>query len=303
MFDQLRDLYQVDWRIFMDATGTWLGGRNPYGPIGRWGAGAFAYPPTALPWLALFVPLGTLGFYVWTMLELAGWWMLIRRHARGQLQLLLWAPLLGNLVGGQSTLAVVLALWAATRASRRGFGWGIVLAWALTKPQVAILPVLWLLWQDRGTPSRLRLAGGIVVGTAALALPATLWHPGIWLEWLTSLQMYRGRILQMAPWQGWGSILLVMAAILWWRSRAGGWQWWLAAGLFPAVSTYAIVTLLPVLRPRANLRTIGGLGLAGILQGPMTPLTLPLILAGQLVAAGCLAGGVEYAPPHLAQTS
>ncbi len=181
MFEEIQKLFQIDWRIFMAGAEAWLGGRNPYATLSaEFSAGAFAYPPTALTWLALFVPLGALGFYIWTGLELLLWWLLIRKECRAQLLLLCWSPLILHLVEGQSSLMVVLVLWAATRAERRGWLWGLALAWALTKPQVAIVPLLWLLWQDRASALRWRLLGGLVLGTALLALPPTLISPGIW---------------------------------------------------------------------------------------------------------------------------
>src|SRR6185295_18048563 len=210
-----------------------------------------------------------------------------------QLLLLIWSPMILHLVEGQSSLAVVLVMWAATRAERRGWLWGLAMAWALTKPQVAIVPLLWLLWQDRASPLRWRLWGGIVLGTLLLALPPTLLSPDIWGDWLASLGSYRARILQMAAWQGPSVVLLALAAYLWYRNRKGGWQWWLAAGLFPQTSFYAIVALLPALRPRQNNWTLAGLGLAGVLQGPVNELVLPWILAGHMLAAWMVAGGPE----------
>ncbi len=290
MFDDLKELFQIDWRIFMAATQAWLGGDSPYGQISaEFTAGAFAYPPTALTWLALFVPLGALGFYVWTGLELLGWWLIIRKDLRSQLLLLLWAPMVLHLVEGQSTLAVILVMWAALRAERRGWLWGLAIAWAMTKPQASLLPLLWLLWQDRGASLRWRLWGGMLVGTLLLALPPTLINPGIWQDWLVSLGSYRGRIAQMAAWQGASVVVLALAAYLWYRSRLGNWHWWLTAGLFPHTSFYGIVALLPVLRPGQDKWTLGGLGLAGILQGPVTPVTLPWILAGHMLAGWMLA--------------
>jgi hypothetical protein len=194
-----------------------------------------------------------------------------------------------HIVLGQSTLPVILVLWAAYRAERRGWLWGLAIAWALTKPQAAILPTLWLLWQDRASPLRWQLLGGIAIGTLLLALPATLRDPQIWSEWLASLATYRGRVLQMAAWQWPGTVVLVLAGYLWWRSRIGGWQWWLTAAIFPHTSFYDTVVLLPVLRPRQNGWTLAGLALAGILQGPMNATTLPLILAGQLLAGWMIA--------------
>jgi hypothetical protein len=297
MFDEIAKLFQIDWRIFMAGATVWLQGGNPYGQLSaEFSAGAFAYPPTALPWLALFVPLGPLGYYIWTLLQLGLWWWIIRRDRQAQLLLLLWSPVTLHLVEGQSSLPVVLVLWAAARAERRGLLWGLALAWCLTKPQVAIVPLLWLLWRDRAAPERWRTLGGLALGTLLLALPPTLRNPSIWTDWLSSLGSYRGRILQMAAWQGPSAILLALAAYLWHRSGRGGWQWWLAAGMFPQTSFYAIVALLPALLPKRNNWTLAGLGLAGVLQGPVTPLTLPWILAGHMLAAWMVDGGPRPKP-------
>jgi hypothetical protein len=161
---------------------------------------------------------------------------------------------------------------------------------------VAIVPLLWLLWHDRASPLRWRLLGGILLGTALLALPPTLLNPSIWGQWLASLGSYRGRILQMAAWQGPSALLLALAGYLWYRSRRAGWQWWLAAAVFPQTSFYAIVALLPALRPRQSNWTLGGLGLAGVLQGPVNELVLPWLLAGHMLAAWMVAGGPKRDP-------
>src|SRR5688500_10323538 len=101
MFEKLQEIYQVDWHIFMADIEAWLAQRSPYGDLGPdMSAGAFSYPPTALSWLALFVPLGGLGFYLWTMLEVAGWWLLMRKEHRAQLSLIIWAPMVLHLVEG-----------------------------------------------------------------------------------------------------------------------------------------------------------------------------------------------------------
>jgi hypothetical protein len=303
MFDQIKQLYQADWLTFMEGTQEWLHGRSPYGVLsGGHAAGAFAYPPTALPWLAMFVQLGTVGFYVWTSLQLVAWWLLIRKSCRSQLLLLCWSPFILNLVEGQMTLAVVLALWAAYRAPRHGFLIGLALAWALSKPQVALIPLVWLLWQDRNSPVRWRLWGGIAFGTVLLALPATLLHPGIWSDWIASLRDNRQVDLKLAAWQLPGLVILVPAAYLWHRSRLDGWQWWLTAILFRQSSFYAIAPVLPVLRPRRSYWTLAGLGCAAIMQGPMTTISLPLILAGHMLAAWMIAGGPRSLSPTETRT-
>lgn len=293
----LLDLFQVDWRIFMAGAEAWMAGDSPYGALSaEFSAGAFAYPPPALTWLALFALLGPLGFYVWTGLQLGGWWWLIKDERPEQILLLCWSPVILHLVQGQSTLPVVLVIWAALRAERRGLLWGLALAWALSKPQVAIVPLAWLLWQDRASPTRLRLWGGIALGGLILALPPTLRDPGIWRDWLESLAAYRERILQLAAWQGPSAILLALAGYLWHRSGYGEWHWWAAATLFPQASFYALVALIPALRPRLGPWLIGGLALAAVLQGPMSPTLLPWILAGHALAAWMIAGGPRGLP-------
>jgi len=136
--------------------------------------------------------------------------------------------------------------------------------------------------------------GGIVVGTIVLALPPTIIDPHIWIDWLVSLGTYRGRILQVGAWQGTSMVVLLLAAYLWHRSGRGGWQWWLAAGLFPHTSYYSIVALLPALQPRQHYWTLGGLALAGLCVGPVTELTLSWILAGHMLAAWLINGGPAH---------
>lgn len=296
--DTWKQLFSIDWNIITIATHQWLHGGNPYGFLSpEFGKpGAFAYPPTALTWLSLFVPFGAAGFYIWTALQLGGWWLLIRRHFRSQLILLLWLPLVFHLLLGQTTLAVVLLLWAATLAKRRGFWWGMAVALALTKPQAALLPVLWLLWNDRHLSSRYMFWSGIVAGTVSLALPPTLKNPGIWIDWFQSLIDYRARTMQMVPWQGFGIPVLLAAFVLWYyrnrgRQAKAGWQWWLSAAIFPQTALYSSVVLLPLLRPQKNYWTIAGLGLASLLIGPATDITLPIILSGHILAAWFICGG------------
>jgi hypothetical protein len=289
----LGEIFQIDWHIFMEGARAWLAGRNPYGALNaEFGPGSFGYPPTALTWMGLFWLLGPLGYYVWTALTLGGWWLLIRRErAYSQLALLCWSPVILHLVLGQCSLPMVLLVWGAYSARRRGWLWGLALALAMTKPQVAILPVLWLLWLERRSPTRVQLWAGLVLGTVLLALPPTLRDPGIWQEWVGGLSAYRGRIAQVAAWQGPSALVLALAAYLWHRSGYGGWQWWLAAGIFPHSSFYGMVVLVPALRPRQNAWLIVGLVLAALFQGPMSLLVLPWILAIHMLAVWMVAGG------------
>jgi len=91
----------------------------------------------------------------------------------------------------------------------------------------------------------------------------------------------------------------VLAAYLWYRSRRGGWQWWLAAGAFPQTSYYCMVALMPALHPPQSRWSLAGLGLAALLSGSVAfelndgslVLLLPWILCGHLLAAWMIAGG------------
>jgi hypothetical protein len=70
--------------------------------------------------------------------------------------------------------------------------------------------------------------------------------------------------------------------------------------MFPQTSFYAMVALMPALRPRQNNWTLAGLGLAGILQGPVNELVLPWILAGHMLAAWMVDGGPAAGRARLA---
>ncbi len=302
MFDQLRLIFTVDWRIFQTATSVWWRGGNPYGVLSPEfdSPGLFAYPPTALTWLSVFLPLGAAGFWVWTGLLLGAWRLLSRRSGKNQNSLLIWSPVLVHFVLGQSTLAIVLAVWAVYLAPRRSWGCGLLLAFALTKPQAALLPVAWLLWCERRSPQMPRLGAGLILGTLLLALPPTVHNPRIWQEWIGSLGAYRQIIQQTAPWQGFGLLVLLPTAWLWWRQQRQAphqaplqsvWPWFLTAALFPQTGVYPAVVLLPALHPRRNYWTIAGLALASLLVAPITSLTLPLFLSGQILSGWLINGG------------
>ena len=292
---RLDEIFQVDWNTFMDGAGFFLAGRNPYEVFPP-------YPPTALTWMSLFVPLGAWGFWIFNALQLGVWWSLIKNRDRSQLVLLAWAPLAVHLLLGQVTLAIVLALWWVYRSPRRGLACGLAVAFAMTKPQVALIPVLYLLWHERASSHRAGLWGGMMLGTLLLGAIAAWREPLVWNWWLGSFAGFKGGLLHMAAWQGWGIIPLALAAWGWARrhpnARRAGWPWWIAAGCFQQGSFYAVAALLPVLRPAHNRWTLLGLGLAAVLQGPMSPATLPVILALHMVAAWLVAGGPAPANPR-----
>jgi hypothetical protein len=314
MPDGFHQLFQFDWRIFLTAIQKWLDGGNPYGALAPHTLpGAFAYPPTALTWLALWLPLGIWGFWLFSCVQIVAWFKLMRRAGRpSQGVLLAWSPVIVGLLLGQTTLAVVLILWWAFLVPRRGWVCGLLLALALTKPQTAILPVIWLLWHTRRDETRRALWGGLVTGTILLALPPTLHDPGIWQDWIVSISHYRARTTQSFPWEGWGGLILLLSAWLWHRQMQRSdsvasktprplesiWPWWLAMGLFPHGSLYPAVMLLPIMRPATNYWSLSGLLVSALLIGPSTGVILPIILAGHILAAWMINGGPRAAPIH-----
>jgi hypothetical protein len=296
----LGELFQCDWNIFMAATRHWLAGGNPYGALSSSDLpGAFAYPPTSLTWLSAFVPTGQCGYWLWSAGQVAAWaWMMRRTGRATQAVLLAWSPLFIGLLMGQTTLIATLLLWFVYTARQRGWLCGFLLALVLTKPQTALLPVLWLLWNTRRDEKHISLWSGIVIGTILLALPPTLRDPGIWSDWIASLSAYGKRNQQSFPWEGFGLLILLPAAWLWLRKTRvpekpleNIWPWWLTMALFPQASPYPAVVLLPIMRPSTNYWGICGLALSAMLIGPASSFFTPIILSGQILAAWMINGG------------
>jgi hypothetical protein len=314
MFEQLGWLLSRDYRNFMAAASAWQDGRSPYGDLSpEFAAGLFPYPPTFLTWTSTFLPLGPLGFALWTVLTLALWAHAMKRSGRAQWPLLAWSPVLVHLLLGQSTLPVILVLWAAHlsrdwerpgSSTWKALGWGVALAWCASKPQVALFPLAALLWESRRGAASKYLWAGLLLGTALLALPPTLKNPAIWSEWITALQSFRGHVVHQAAWQGPSVVLFLFAAWLWHRSGRGGWRWWITACAFPQSTFYAFAALLPAMpAPLKNTDSgaderskyfrwhAGGLLLAAVLSVPLPGVPLPWLLAAHAVAAWAVAGG------------
>jgi len=228
----MEEFWLRDWRMFMAAIRHWLAGGDPYGPFtGFTGvahhAGAFGYPPPALPlatplallpWQltgALFVLASALAFELWV------------RRASGRSGLpwmLLWLPVVQGLVLGQTTLLVLVGLLAAERYDAEGKGGraGLLLALAVLKPQVAILAAGWLLL-------RALLARRWATPLSFLGVSAAIWAaallvagPQIVPQWIQGLVVYDDllpdRLLLFPPF---GPLIGLLAALLWWRHGRG----------------------------------------------------------------------------------
>jgi hypothetical protein len=135
---------------------------------------------------------------------------------------------------GQTSLLAITALlagfWAVTQARREVLG-GVLLAFSAIKPQVVVLPLLWLAFEKRW-----RVWGVIAVVTVFLcAYPISLSGPiGLAREWLTAINRYEHGPVQVAGFQHVFSLQSLLASsglpapslvplalagfyILWWR--------------------------------------------------------------------------------------
>lgn len=284
-----------DWWVMMAAVAAWVAGQNPYGQLeGVWSEIRFAYPPTALPWMYLGWVLGPAGFVIWTAGQIGVWAiLLLREGGKRRLATLLWGPIWIHILLGQVTLGLTLALWIVMRQTRRSWVSGLLLAWAMTKPQAALLPVLWLLWQERQSPDRTRLWAGMLIGTLALALPATIVHPTIWQDWISSVLLYSQRDMVAAAWLGWYWPILLLAGLLWYWSGNKSWIWWLNAAMIPGPAIYSMIALTPGLH--ADLRNLWSLlGLITsilLITIPLTTMPLALSMGLHLLAAWAMMGG------------
>lgn len=221
-----------DWRMFMAALRHWHAGGDPYGPFtGFLGAahhpGAFGYPPPAL---VLASPLALLPWQLTGLLFVLASAVAFERWARrssgrsGLPWLLLWLPLVQGLMLGQTTLLVLVGLLFAELYHREGRerSAGLLLALAVLKPQVAILPAAWLLLRallDRRWGLPIWFAGFSAAGWAAALLIA---GPQIVPQWVQGLIVYDDllpdRLLLFPPL---GPLVGLLAGLLWWRHGRG----------------------------------------------------------------------------------
>lgn len=221
-----------DWAMFMAAIRHWHAGGDPYGPFaGLTGAahhaGAFGYPPPALllatplallPWQLsglLFVLASAAAFERWA------------RRAGGRSALpwmLLWLPVVQGLVLGQTTLLVLVGLLFAELYHREGRdrAAGLLLALAVLKPQVAVLPAGWLLLRallERRWAMPLSFAA---VSAAIWAAALLVAGPQIVPQWVQGLIVYDDllpdRLLLFPPL---GPLVGLLAGLLWWRHGRG----------------------------------------------------------------------------------
>lgn len=243
----------VDYHTFMDIGARWNAGQPIY-------LDNSYYPMPYVLVFALFAALPlTLSIALWhaipvfTALAAAQW----------RLWPLAFAPLFAHMLGGQTAVVGLLAVYGYLhwRDDWRG---GAALALATLKPQLALLPLLWVgvswlhtTYQRRRIPPQ---ALAFTAVTALLYLPTFALCPGWVSDWLASPRPLFARAIA-APiprlavmlfgnsTAAWGMIAagLLAFALFCWRYRPG-FEAFMLAGLvvMPFIHDYDLIIFIPV---------------------------------------------------------
>ena len=250
-----------------------------------------------------------LSLALWLLIPVALAWLISGRKP----WVLLFGPLFGNFIGGQSAVFAMLGVWGYRRRPElERFSGGVWLALLAFKPQLAIFPTLYAGWQWLGYLRRERKiprqawgwAGGIALYYLAGALVG---GPGWVFDWLGNLRSESLRaqagilprtmmVLGLQPPQPLFWILLAAAGLalfigVWlWNRRRMPFDLWLllSATLNPLMHDYDLIQLIPLIN--TPLRRKAAL-LASI------PLWLVILFAYQNDAAWYV---VTLIPPVLA---
>jgi hypothetical protein len=186
------------------------------------------------------------------------------------LAVFLFPPTVSHFILGQFSLISVVLLLIAVRVVERSFHWsiivGLLLALALTKPQLVLLPSLGIAlmyWKNRGVKGTFQV-GVLTLGwSLLLMLPLWLGYP----NWVEGFQVALARnmvwahptlFVQFYWWMGdtgrlaWGLLVIVMVAVngwLWWHlpaRRAVSWSLALNLLITPYAWSWDFVLLLPL---------------------------------------------------------
>lgn len=175
----LIDRGPVDYETFMGIGDRFLTGQQVYGEN--------SYYP--MPYVMIFA------FFRWLPrpLSMVLWFLLPVAAAlyisKWNPLILLFSPLYSHFLGGQSSMPAMLGLWGYRAHSDPGDAWGGVwLALCMLKPQLAILPLGWALFQwlrwynsKKQIPSQI---WGFLVSLSILYLPSFIIQPDWLLRWL-----------------------------------------------------------------------------------------------------------------------
>ncbi len=247
----------VDYETFMEIGGRLRAGQEVYGENSY-------YPMLFVTIFAFFAGLPRpVSMALWLLLPvlaalvISGWkpWVL------------LFAPLFGHFVGGQSALFGMLGFWGYRREKNPDH-WesGLWLAMTALKPQLGIIPTAFALYQwwkfwrvERRIP---RQAIGWLAGIAVLYIPPFFVSPGWVGQWLASPRPLalramaglfpRGLALALGGgWLFWTMLALLSGLLLYVIWCKGGlnldrWMLWYFI-ISPLVHDYDVIQLIPLI--------------------------------------------------------
>lgn len=266
----------VDYETFMDIGGRLLRGQEVYGVNSY-------YPLPMVMVFAAFAALPrALSMALWLLLPVTAAFTI----SGGSLSILLFAPVFGHFVGGQSALFALLGLWGYRKFIRpQQAAGGALLALTLLKPQLGLFPILWAAWQwlqALRTEKRIpRQAWAFAAAAAALYLPAFILQPDWPLRWLSNPRpvFYRAvaglfpRVLMLLTsphgWIYWLALLLLGGGLftLVWRAAGRRFSldlWVLASfAVSPLVHDYDLLQLTALLDTPQQRRLAALLSLPG----------------------------------------
>jgi hypothetical protein len=245
----------IDYETFMQIghnliEGKHIYGENSYYPMPYVGIFAiFSQLPFSLSFLFwVFIP-------VFCALVISGWSPLI----------LLFAPLLGHFLGGQTAIFGMLGLWGYRKNHMSKWA-GIWLSLLLLKPQLAIAPLGWITYKwvkqfisEKKIPDQLII---FLISTSIIFLPWFIHNPKWVLEWLANPRNLGSRAmagiiprtlmyLKLHPIIFWLLILIITASIIYvmYKKRQVNFDKiiLLSFVIFPLLNDYDLIQLIPLL--------------------------------------------------------
>lgn len=253
----------IDYETFMQIGGRLISGQEVYGENSY-------YPMPYVYVFGLFAALPRpVSMGLWLLLPplvgliITGWnpWVL------------LFGPMFGHFLGGQSTLFGMLGYWGYRR-NRQPDQWqgGLWLALTALKPQLGIFPIGYAFFEwvkywrtERKIP---RQAWVCLAAVGVVYLPSFLFSPGWIGRWLAAprplaLRAMAGLIprslayLVGRGWLFWGIWLIISVALFIWILRRGmtlerGMLWYFIAS--PLIHDYDLIQLIPQIEDPATRR-------------------------------------------------
>lgn len=254
----------VDYETFMQIGGRFLAGQEVYGENSY-------YPMPFVLIFAFFAQLPRpISMALWlllpvmTALMISGWkpWVL------------LFAPLFGHFVGGQSAMFGLLGYWGYRKGKETNqMGTGFLLALTLLKPQLGLILTgfafyqWWKIWRSERRISRQAI--GWLSGVAVLYIPVFFFWPDWVSRWLSSPRplalramaglIPRGLALTVGGgWLFWVLWLFLSVGLFIWLLRKGGmtldrWMLWYFIAS-PLVHDYDVIQLIPQIEDATTRR-------------------------------------------------